>query len=89
VHGTVYEKPAAAPALHDSAYADLADVPVDVRMLVEPYVNVPSTTATGEPPPAYESRPELKALFAFLRRVKAIGESEITDSPAIIQITLS
>lgn len=63
----------------DSAYADLADVPVEVKMLVEPYVNVPPTTAEGEPPPAWESRPELNALFELLRRLKALDESEITD----------
>jgi len=61
------------------AFAHLADVPIEVKMLIEPYGNVPPTSAAGEPPPAYESRPELKALFELLRRLKAMDESEITD----------
>lgn len=61
------------------AFAHQKDVPVEVKMLVERYNNVPPITAADEPPRAYESRPELKALFGLLQRFRAMDESEITD----------
>lgn len=61
------------------AFADQKDVSIEVKMLAESYVNVPAATGGSEPPPAYESRSELKVLYGLLRRFKAMNESEIAD----------
>ena len=62
------------------AYASPAGVPVEVKLLVEPYVNVPPISASGNLPLSYEERPELKALFVLLQRLRAMNNNEITDS---------
>ena len=60
-------------------YASPEDATVEVKLLVEPYVDVPSTSAVDDPPPAYETRPELKAFYLLLQKLKAMNEGEISN----------
>lgn len=63
-------------------YANLTNRPVNVKVNVEPYANVPVTEATGEMPAAYSTRPELSALFELLQQLGRLEEDDIADDNA-------
>lgn len=60
-------------------YASPSSAPIKVQLLVESYVNVPPMSTSGGSPPSYEKRPELKALFGLLQRLRTMDKGEITE----------